>query len=121
MIDVSDGLARDVARLGRASGVRVEIHRVPLHRDAVLWAKETGGDPRGHGLHDGEDHELVAGLAPTKAWALLARDPGLEYLGRVRAGRGLWIAREDLSGDPRRAKIEDLSPHDGDGGWNHGG
>lgn len=120
MIDVSDGLARDVARLGRASDLRVELHRVPVHRDARVLAGGTGRDPRDHALHDGEDHELVASLSPNRAWALLGRDSSLEFLGRVRIGRGLWVAEEDFEGDPRKSLGKGLLPWDGEGGWNHG-
>lgn len=55
MIDISDGVGRDGARLARASGVRVQIvdHLVPRHSDAGASA-----------LADGEDYELLFAVDP---------------------------------------------------------
>ncbi len=52
MIDVSDGLGRDAARIGRASGLLLEIDasRVQLRAPASDWLKAFG---------DGEDYELI--------------------------------------------------------------
>ncbi len=52
MIDVSDGLGRDAARIARASGVVVEIDadRVSLRPPATGWNQAFG---------DGEDYELL--------------------------------------------------------------
>lgn len=51
MIDLSDGLGRDAARIARASGVgiRLDAARLPRHPDIAEW--------RG-ALADGEDYEL---------------------------------------------------------------
>ena len=114
MMDVSDGLARDLERVARASGVRIELEEVPVHPDARRSARRRGRSPRWHALHDGEDHELIASLpaaALERASAGRARRcPGLAAVGRVRAGQGLWL-REGLGW--RR--------WDGRGGWLHGG
>ncbi|HEX6882581.1 MAG TPA: thiamine-phosphate kinase [Planctomycetota bacterium] len=115
LMDVSDGLALDLARLARASGVRIDLERVPVHRDALLL---TGGDARRarrRALDDGEDHELLATL-PRAAWAVLERRlrrrfAGLEVVGRVRRGHGLWLATEDGGR---------LAPWSGAGGFVHG-
>ena len=116
MMDVSDGLARDLARLARASGVALALERVPVHRDAVRAARTSGRSGRDHALSDGEDHELIATIAP-RDWEA-ARDrarrrfPRLEVVGRVRRGSGLEVPREDGTG---------LEPWSGTGGWTHGG
>ncbi len=64
MMDLSDGLSRDLPRLCRASGVgaRVMAARVPVHKDA----RRAGGgrSPLEHALHDGEDFELLLAHAP---------------------------------------------------------
>jgi len=59
MMDVSDGLAIDLSRLCRASGIgaRVEIGRVPVH-PAATAAEALGG---------GEDYELLASLPDSDA------------------------------------------------------
>jgi thiamine-monophosphate kinase len=61
-MDLSDGLARDLPRLCRASGVgaRIEAELVPVHPDAHA----LGGDPLLHAIGDGEDFELLVTHAP---------------------------------------------------------
>ncbi len=61
MIDLSDGLSRDLRQICRASGVGATIvaEQIPLHDDARDLAT---GDPEKalrHALDDGEDHELL--------------------------------------------------------------
>jgi len=113
LMDVSDGLAWDLFRLARAAGVAIDLDlaRVPIHRDA----RRAGGDALAHALHDGEDHELVACIAPAQ-WRHCAararrRFPALRVIGRVLAGRGLLL--RDARGATRRWKP-------GEGGWSHG-
>jgi len=115
LMDVSDGLALDLARLARASGVRIDLERVPVHRDALWMAGGDARRARRRALDDGEDHELLATLPPA-TWSahgarLRRRFPGLELIGRVRRGRGLWLAREDGGR---------LEPWSGKGGFVHG-
>jgi thiamine-monophosphate kinase len=115
LMDVSDGLALDLARMARASRVRIDLEHVPIHADAERAAARSGRSARRHALADGEDHELLATLAP-RAWAAARaeaarRFPALVVIGSVRRGRGLWLAPA-----PGRA----LRPWDGRGGWIHG-
>lgn len=114
LMDVSDGLAWDLFRLARAAGVAIELdtHAVPLHRDARTLARRTGHTALEHALHDGEDHELIATLAP-RALAR-ARRAGLELhvVGRVVRGSGLALL--DSNGTRTRWRPRD-------GGWKHGG
>ena len=58
MIDISDGLAMDLHRLCRASGVGAEINAaaIPIHPDA---AAGRDIDPLQAALSDGEDYELL--------------------------------------------------------------
>lgn len=118
MMDVSDGLARDLARLAASAGVRIDLERVPVHRDARRAARASGRPAREHALFDGEDHELVATLPPAAAERALRlaarRGIALSAIGRVRPGRGLWLP---LDGRADGA----LAPWDGSGGYVHGG
>jgi thiamine-monophosphate kinase len=61
MIDLSDGLSRDVRHLCDQSGVGVVIEagRVPVHEDAHALSRRDGRSPLDHALHDGEDYELL--------------------------------------------------------------
>ncbi len=58
MMDLSDGLAADLPRLAKASGVGFSLwrERLPLHE---------GSDPQA-GLSDGEDYELLFAAEPTR-------------------------------------------------------
>ena len=76
MMDLSDGLAKDLPRLARASGCgfEIEAERVP----------RTEGCGIEQALGDGEDYELLAAL-PEEAWARLEAEwpPGLARLTRI--------------------------------------
>jgi len=107
LMDVSDGLAWDLHRLARASGVRIELEAVPVHRDARRAARQSGRTALDHALHDGEDHELIACLPSG------ARLPaGARVIGRVRRGSGVWLL------PPLAETARAWEP--GEGGWRHG-
>jgi thiamine-monophosphate kinase len=117
MMDVTDGLARDLARLARASGVRIDLERVPIHADARRLARRSGKSAFAHALDDGEDYELLVAV-PKKLFAsfeaeLHARFPAVCAIGRVRRGRGLHVRRSERDGA--------LVRWEGRGGWVHGG
>jgi len=83
MIDISDGLSRDVAHIARESGVGVVLDAalVPIHDHA----RQLPGDPLDHALHDGEDHELC-----------FTGEPGIVdaiRIGTVIAEKGVWLER----------------------------
>lgn len=61
MIDISDGLSRDLGHICRQSGVGalIEAAAVPIHADAERRSSATGRPALEHALHDGEDHELL--------------------------------------------------------------
>ena len=89
MMDVSDGLALDLHRLALASGLALELDRVPVHPEV------TATDPSARlraALFEGEDHELLLGLPARRAEALCA-ELELIALGRTSAARapGLWM------------------------------
>ena len=86
-MDVSDGLARDLFRLARASGVRVKLEGRALLEasgDALLeGAKVLGEDPLRAAFEGGEDYVLLA-CAPR----LL---PGFSPIGEVLEGEGVEL------------------------------
>ena len=98
-IDVSDGLAGDLAKLCRASGVGAEIDvtRVPLSdaARAVLAADPASIETM---LTGGDDYEIVLTLAPEKLGALrdAAQKAGVAAtdIGRVMAGQGARFIRD---------------------------
>jgi thiamine-monophosphate kinase len=69
MMDLSDGLAKDLARLCRASGVgaRVELGAVPVSTALREGAGSLDLDALSLALGGGEDYELLATLGPGDA------------------------------------------------------
>jgi thiamine-monophosphate kinase len=92
-IDVSDGLAGDLAKLCRASGVAAEIDvaRVPLS-EAVRAAIAADPAVMETALSGGDDYEIVLTLAPDKFAVLrtAAHQAGVAVteIGRMTAGEG---------------------------------
>ncbi len=88
MMDLSDGLSLDLARLSEASGVGAEIDAAALPRLA--------GTPLHEALHGGEDFELLF-TVPSKRSARLPRSIGgvpLTRIGRITSGRKLTLIQD---------------------------
>jgi thiamine-monophosphate kinase len=69
-MDISDGLALDLHRLCKASGVAAQVDNVPLLKGATI----------DQALHDGEDYELLYTAPPR------VRTPGIR-IGSITKGR----------------------------------
>jgi thiamine-monophosphate kinase len=65
-IDLSDGLAGDLATLCEESGVgaRIDAKAVPCDPHAARFERARGGDPLKLALAGGEDYELLLAVAP---------------------------------------------------------
>lgn len=104
-MDVSDGLARDLHRLCRASGVGAEVDAaaLPFARRFEMLCEILGADPLALALGGGEDYVLLLtlpeGIAPP--------EPGARRIGRITKGRRLVLLRE--------GKFNRLP----DAGWDH--
>lgn len=77
MIDISDGLARDLHHVLEESGVGATLwaDRIPISDDARRAAAASGRSPLDHALGDGEDYELLFTLDEATASRLLADQP----------------------------------------------
>jgi thiamine-monophosphate kinase len=97
MIDLSDGLGRDLARLARASGAGASIRS----RDVPVAAGATMEEALG----GGEDYELLATLASAEAVDRAAREiretfgVGLTTIGSIVHGHGVRLT--DAEGHER--------------------
>jgi len=113
MMDISDGLSTDLARLCAASGVgarlwaeRIPRVKIPIARTGLLRKRRL--DPLRMALHGGEDYELLF-TVPRKNVRRLRSAPGfaeLTAIGEIERGK-----RITLVGADGRAKR--LDP----GGW----
>jgi len=115
MMDLSDGLAKDLSRLCLASGVgaRIELVAVPVAEPLRAGAASLGVDALELALGGGEDYELVATLDPTDAEAarrVLDERFGvtLTTVGTIIEGEGLVAVGDDGRETPLGSK-----------GWDH--
>jgi thiamine-monophosphate kinase len=98
-MDVSDGLAGDLAKLCRASGVaaEIEVARVPLS-DAARRAIEADPSLIEAILTGGDDYEIVLTIPREifDAFGRAAEGVGIEVseIGRVTAGQGVRFLRD---------------------------
>jgi thiamine-monophosphate kinase len=71
MMDTSDGLSTDLARLARASNTGATIETIPVSPVARAVAQRAGAEPEQWALDGGEDFELLVAVA-TRAFSHLA-------------------------------------------------
>jgi thiamine-monophosphate kinase len=115
MMDLSDGLAKDLSRLCLASGVgaRIDLSAVPVAEPLRAGASTLGVDALELAIGGGEDYELVATMEPSDAEAarrVLEERYGvtLTTVGTIIDGEGLV----GVGGDGREAPL-------GSKGWDH--
>jgi thiamine-monophosphate kinase len=100
MMDISDGLATDLAHICKASGAGAEIMaaEVPLSVELQRAAAELRLDPLELALQGGEDYQLVF-TAPAQNGAALRHlclEAGAEIVcvGRMEAGEGVTLRQD---------------------------
>ena len=101
MIDISDGLSTDLARLCSASGVAARLYakKIPVADVPAALAKRLkhAVDPMAMALHGGEDYELLF-TVPKRQIPKLRRAPGfrdLTEIGVITGGEGLALVDVD--------------------------
>jgi thiamine-monophosphate kinase len=94
MIDISDGLAADVAHLCEESGCGAVLRAESIPIDPAARQMQDGKTPLQHALSDGEDFELAFALSPEDGQRLLATQP-LQGVPTTHIGEfvesGLWL------------------------------
>ena len=109
-MDVSDGLAGDLAKLAAASGVAavVDVEGLPL--SAALQAVASRDEAIDHALGGGDDYELLLAVAPAAAPRLAAAAAGtatpFTVIGTCRAGDGVCWTRGGRPFVPRRGGFD---------------
>jgi thiamine-monophosphate kinase len=109
LMDSSDGLSTDLARLCSASGVGATVDAVPVDPQARIVAELLGDAPESYALDGGEDFVLIAAVAARAFGYLAARfaqrfGAPLLRVGSITAAAGL-----------RRADGTAIEP----AGWDH--
>jgi thiamine-monophosphate kinase len=107
MIDLSDGLSRDLAHVCRDSGVGAVIGEsaIPVHNDAIEMRRD-GHSPLEHALHDGEDYELLftaRGLRATSIAEATLTD-FCRPIGQIIAAPGIQMIHRDGTRSPLEPK-----------------
>jgi thiamine-monophosphate kinase len=109
MMDTSDGLSTDLARLARASNAGATIDALPAADAARAIAQRTGANADEWALDGGEDFELLVAVAP-RAFTHLA--------GRFHARFGRPLLRVGTATAEPGLRHADGRPI-GSAGWDH--
>jgi thiamine-monophosphate kinase len=91
MVDLSDGVSRDLMHICRASNVGAVMYAsaIPIHEDAVEMRRD-GHSPLEHALHDGEDYELLF----TSARQVSSNRATL--IGQTTPEPGVWLEQDGV-------------------------
>jgi thiamine-monophosphate kinase len=109
MMDTSDGLSTDLARLARASNVGATIEAIPVAECARALAPAAGRDAEAWALDGGEDFELLVSVA-ARAFTHLA--------GRFHARFGRPLIRVGTATAQAGLRRSDGAPV-ASAGWDH--
>lgn len=107
LMDMSDGLARDLPRLlgwknGEGSsaklGASLALSPRALHPEILALASESGADPLEEALLGGEDYALLGSCAPDILTPLRSAIPKLWQIGEVTDSGAILCGERDVAG-----------------------
>lgn len=95
LMDLSDGLARDLPRfLGCCDGsvgAEITLNEELLHPEIIAYAESKSLSPAEHAFQGGEDYALFGACDPDGFAELSRNIPGLVKIGSVTAGSGILL------------------------------
>jgi thiamine-monophosphate kinase len=99
LMDISDGLSTDLARICERSQCAAEIDEVPVAPSAAAMAEARAQDAQAYALAGGEDYELLAVIDARAFNHLNSRfrkrfGRALLAVGRIREGSGVFVRRD---------------------------
>lgn len=102
LMDISDGLARDLPRLlgdncGKHFGANLHIHENMLHPEVLSQAFKEGMDPAALAYLGGEDYALLGACAPDMEPSLNAAIPDFCCIGEVTAESGILCNGKNMA------------------------
>jgi thiamine-monophosphate kinase len=112
LMDISDGLSTDLARMCERSQCAAVVELVPVAESAAVMAGARGEDAQAYALAGGEDYELLVAVHGRAFGYLSARffkrfGRPLTAVGHAREGSGLFLRKG--------GREEPLAPT----GWDH--
>ncbi len=92
LMDVSDGLARDLPRfLAPGTGAELRIEAGSLAQEVQRYALQAGKDPLELALCGGEDYALLGAVEPGGVDRLLDIDADIAIIGEITSGSGVRV------------------------------